>query len=361
MTEQIFKGKNIYVGIDVHKRSWDIKILTEHSSQRQLHKLGSDPSELSRYLHQRYPGGNYKCVYEAGFCGFWIQEKLQNLGVQAIVVHPGDVPTTDKEKRFKNDRLDSIKLATSLRSGQLNGIYIPPKQQQYDRSMVRQRYQYMCDEKRLKNRITSHLDFYGIKVDEIKKGSHWSLNYIKHLEHISDQRQDRVLARYLSKLKFERDFVAESLRELKTLARQQRYNARFDLITSVPGVGLLTAMVFLTEIGDISRFKKDDHYISYIGLTPSNRSSGEKSHVGRLSKRGNRRVRTALILSAWSSIKSSSFMAAYYEQYRSEGKTANKAIVKIAKKLALIIKAVLRDQTKYDENKRSISPRDEKS
>jgi len=118
---------------------------------------------------------------------------------------------------------------------------------------------------------------------------------------------------------------------------------------SIPGVGLLTAMVYLTEIGDVDRFKGDDQYLAYIGLIPGCRSSGEKERTGRLSNRGNKRVRTALILSAWMSIRNSSLMNIKYEEYRKRGMTANKAIVKIASKLALIMKAILRDGKEYIE------------
>ena len=119
MNKLSFKDKEIFTGIDVHKRSWDIRILTAHTSQKQIHKASPSPKFIADYLNRHYPDANYKCVYEAGFSGFWIQEELTKLGVDTIIVHPADVPTTDKEKRFKDDRIDSNKLAISLRSGQL--------------------------------------------------------------------------------------------------------------------------------------------------------------------------------------------------------------------------------------------------
>ena len=94
--------------------------------------------------------------------------------------------------------------------------------------------------------------------------------------------------------------------------------------------------------------QKDDHFIAYIGLLPGSHSSGERVYRGRISKRGNKRVRTALILSAWMAIANSTEMARAYEHYRSKGKTANIAIVKMARKLALRMKAVLRDKKKYE-------------
>ena len=343
-----FKGKDIFVGIDVHKKSWDIKILTSHTSQKLIHKTKPSPEYVAQFLKEHYPKANFHCVYEAGFCGFWIQERLFHLGIKTIVVHPGDVPTTDKEKRFKDDRIDCTKLALSLRSGQLTGIYIPPKQMQHDRSLVRQRYQYASDERRMKNRISSHLDFYGIKIEDVEKNNYWSNRYVAQLEEFAMQRRDAVLQNYLVKLRKERSLSLFMTRELRKLSLTDRYKESFDLLRSIPGVGLLTAMVFLTEIGDLSRFKKDDHFIAYIGLIPSTHSSGEREYRGRISKRGNKRVRTALILSAWMSVRNNPEMAWHYDTYRSNGKKANIAIVKIARKLALRMKAILRDKKEYE-------------
>ncbi|MBT8229402.1 MAG: IS110 family transposase [Bacteroidia bacterium] len=347
MSVSIFKDKDIYVGIDVHKKSWDIKIMTAHTSQKQLHRSTPTPEFLANYLFKTYPGANYKCVYEAGFSGYWIQEELTKLGIETIIVNPADVPTTDKEKRFKDDRIDSNKLANSLRSGQLKGIYVPGKQTQLDRSLVRQRYQYASDERRIKNRIRSHLDFYGIVLDEYYDKTYWSNNYIKQLEDFATSNEDVVLEGYLNKLRSERQYALELTRKLRHLSKTERYKEQVELLRSIPGVGLLTSMVYVTEIGDISRFKKDDHYIAYIGLVPGRHASAEKDPKGRLSKRGNKRIRTALILSAWMSIMNNPEMAGYYENYKSKGKASNVAIIKIARKLALRMKAVLRDKNKY--------------
>lgn len=344
-----YKDVDIFAGIDVHKRSWDIKIMTAHSSQKQIHRAEPSVEFVARYLKRHYPGAKYHCVYEAGFSGFWIQEELAKQGINTIVVHPGDVPTTDKEKRFKNDKIDSKKLALSLRSGQLKGIYIPPKKTQKDRSLVRQRYQYASDERRIKNRIKAHLDFYGTKTADDIDDRYWSKRYIDSLNKLAQSNGDVVLCSYLEKLSTERKFVLDSTRQLRELSKEESYALTSKLLMSIPGVGLLTAMVYLTEIGQVDRFKGDDEYLAYIGLIPGCRSSGDKERTGGISNRGNKRVRTALILSAWMSIRNGPSMGIKYEEYRKRGMNANKAIVKIASKLALIMKAVLRDRKEYTE------------
>lgn len=118
-----FSGQNIYVGIDVHLKSWSVAILSDHSVLKRFSQ-SPEPEALHKYLVINYPGANYFSVYEAGFCGFWIHERLTDLGITNIVVNPADVPTMSKEKLRKTDAVDCNKLARELRSGSLVGIYV---------------------------------------------------------------------------------------------------------------------------------------------------------------------------------------------------------------------------------------------
>ena len=133
-----FKGQNIYIGIDAHLKSWTLTILTENTFYK---TLSQDPSamNLRNYLDRHFPQGNYYSAYEAGFCGFSVHRELIRFGIQNIVVNPADIPTTDKEKRQKEDRRDSNKIARSLRSGDLTAIYVPDKYIEELRSLVRYR------------------------------------------------------------------------------------------------------------------------------------------------------------------------------------------------------------------------------
>lgn len=118
-----FKGQNIYIGIDVHLKSWSVSVLSEHSVLKRFSQSPS-PESLHKFLTTHYPGADYHSVYEAGFSGFWIHEKLVTLGINNIVVNPADVPTMSKEKLRKTDAVDCGKLARELRSGTLKGIMI---------------------------------------------------------------------------------------------------------------------------------------------------------------------------------------------------------------------------------------------
>ena len=105
-----FTDQDIFIGLDVHKKSWTVSVYTQEFEHKTFNQP-ADPHVLARYLHRHFPGARYRCVYEAGYFGFWIHDALQVLGIDCIVIHPADVPVTDKERRRKNDRVDCRKLA----------------------------------------------------------------------------------------------------------------------------------------------------------------------------------------------------------------------------------------------------------
>ena len=140
-----------FIGIDVHKRKWAVTIRVCGMVIKKFVLDPASPKALKKYLDKHYPGGKYKAVYEAGFCGFWIKEELDKLGIECSVVHAADIPTTHKEKISKTDKLDSKKLAYRLEKGELKSIYIPSKEAQGLRSLTRLRWSLKKEETRIKN------------------------------------------------------------------------------------------------------------------------------------------------------------------------------------------------------------------
>ncbi|MCF6268521.1 MAG: transposase, partial [Melioribacteraceae bacterium] len=167
-----FSGQKIYVGIDVHKKSWDIAIVINGMKVKKL-SMNPTPEELYKYLTKHYPKGEYYSVYEAGFSGFWADRELRTLGIKNIIVNPADVPTKSRERRRKTDRIDSGKLARELSVGHLDGIYIPKEKAESLRVLVRLRRQLVTDQTRQKNRIKSLLLFLGETVSEDIEEKHW--------------------------------------------------------------------------------------------------------------------------------------------------------------------------------------------
>jgi Transposase len=133
-----FTGQPIYIGLDVHKKSWSVSIFSKHGEYRTFNQP-PEVDKLLHYLRHHFPGGDYRSVYEAGYCGFWIHDPLREQGVQCLVVNPADIPTKNKERRTKRDRIDCRKLGRSLRNGEIEGIYVPSRSKLEDRTLIRTR------------------------------------------------------------------------------------------------------------------------------------------------------------------------------------------------------------------------------
>lgn len=329
-----FTGKKIFVGIDVHKKTWyATMILGEVKTSK---SFPSDPRQLYTYLSRAYPGAELYIAYEAGFTGFWACQILNSLGANTIVVNPADIPTTNKEETNKTDKHDSMKIAKCLSAGLLRGIYVPSIHAQQDRTLLRHRDTLVKEQTRMKNRIKSDLMFYGIEISDnfAKPGSHWSQKFILWLESIKFKTKSGEIAfqSKIRQLKFIRQELLAITQEIRELSKTKTYKKYFDILTSAPGVGLITAMTLLTEIIDIKRFSHLDKLLSFIGLVPTERSSGEKQKKGNMTKRRNAKLRKFIIEASWIAIGNDPSLASFYSDTKIRI-GAQKAIVKVARKL----------------------------
>lgn len=346
-----FNGQNIYVGIDVHKKEWKVSIMTENH----LHKTFSQPPEtqvLANYLERNFPGASYYTVYEAGCFGYWIHRELQAKGINNIVVNPSDIPTTDKEKRQKEDRRDSKKLSKTLRSADLEPIYVPSDKNLEDRFLLRIRRTLVKDLTRNKNRIKGHLTFYNIQLPEefFNSRTHWSKRFMSWLETISiSQSWDAGFKAILSQTNFLRQSILDINRKIIQLSKTERYKRQVDLLIGIPGIGRYTAMLLLTEIENIHRFATDDKFHSYLGLIPQTSSSSDTERVGDITNRHNKQLRSTLVECAWIAVRSDPALIYKYNKLIKRMKPS-KAIIRIAKSLANRIRHTLKHNTEYQFN-----------
>jgi transposase len=348
-----FQGQNIYIGIDTHKKSWNVSIMTEVLTHKTFTQ-DPKPEILYAYLQKKFPGATYYSAYEAGFCGFWIHHRLTSLGVKSIVVNPADIPTTNKEILQKEDARDSRKIARGLINGTLTPIHILPMKTMEDRSLVRTRSSLVRDMTRTKNRIKSFLSFYGIEFpDQFSKShTHWSKRFNLWLETISgveNSGKDSLNA-LLDESKNLRASILDITKKIKALSKSDTYKENETLLRTVPGIGLLTAMTILVELDDIKRFRNNDKLASYVGLIPSTFSSGEKEKIGDITPRCNRTLRNALIESAWIASRIDPALMRSYMEY-CKTMEPNNAIIRIARKLLSRIRFVLMNKKAYELSK----------
>jgi transposase len=344
-----FKGQNIYVGFDVHKKNWSVTVMTEHLTHKTFSQ-DSKPEILYQYLVKNFPGGNYFSAYEAGFCGYWIHNKLMELGVHSIVVNPADVPTTGSERDQKSDPVDSKKIARALRNKELTAIWVPPIKILEDRTLLRTRAILVKDITRYKNRIKSFINFHGIEIPDsfLRSNSHWSkrfMDWLKTIEMKENSGKESLCAivRVVEDLRIT---LLDVTKKIKALSKTEAYHNNVELLRSIPGVGLITAMILLTELGTINRFNNTDQLCKFVGFIPSMHDSGENKNPGNLTKRGHSVLRSLLIESAWTAARLDPVLMKIYHEY-CKRMDSNEAIVRIAKKLLKRISYVLKNQKSY--------------
>ena len=342
-----FTGQNIYVGIDTHYKSWMVSI---YSDEFELKTFGQEPdvNRLENYLHKNYPNANFRLAYESGFCGFWIQRSFAEKGLHCDVVHAADVPGSNKELIRKTDKVDSRKIAKGLRNDELNCIFIPDEQLESDRQLMRSRTKIVRDTTLVKNRIKAFLKLRGISIPADYKSNKWSKKFITWLQSIqlNSISSKAAFNSYLDELIFLLEKQKQLNKVIEELSRSDSYSSNTHLLRTVPAIGLLSAMIIQTELGDINRFQKQDHLYSYCGLTPDCHSSGNNERVGKISRRGNVFVKTVLIECAWVAVRKDPALLLYYKQQLTKMEH-NKAIIKVARKLLNRIRFVLKNKQEY--------------
>jgi transposase len=201
---------------------------------------------------------------------------------------------------------------------------------------------------RCKAQIKSFLSFYGIIIPDDMAERNWSKRFIEWLEELHFQRKSgkRALQILLDELKHLRDLIAQLDKEITALGNEDRYKEMVKLLKSIPGISTLTAMVLLTEIDDINRFKGLDELAAHFGLVPrDNTTGGEVNHPG-ISPRRNRFLRHLIIESAWVAVRKDPALIMSFQEL-TKRMEKNKAIIRIARKLLNRIRCVLKNQRPY--------------
>jgi len=346
-----FTGQNIYTGIDTHKKNWIVSIYSDELYHKTFHQPPK-PETLYRYLAKHFPNGTYYSVYEAGYCGFWIHDRLQSLGINNIVVNPADVPTTDKEKKQKTDPVDSNKLARQLRHGDLEAIYIHNRNMLEDRSLIRTRSTLVKEITRYKNRIKAKLSFFGIEIPEgfNRDERYWSNRFMKWLSELKFNQESGTesMKILVNHVKYLRKDLLEVNKKVRAFSRNETYRERANLLMSLHGIGLITTMVILTEIDDIHRFSNQEKLTSYVGLTPTSHSSGDKQVHGEMVNRGNKFLKKVIIEAAWIAARVDPVLHMEFIGYCRRMKK-NKAVIRIAVKLLNRVSFVLKNEVPYND------------
>jgi len=336
-----YTGKEVYVGMDVHKRTYSVTVICEGEIVKR-DTMRADPEGIVHYLKRHFAGAKIHSVYEAGFCGFGLHRVLVASGINNIVVNPASIEVAANDK-VKTDNRDSRKQAEQLFRGALTGIYIPTEAEELSRVLTRTREQIVGERARVANQIKGKLHHFGLMTFDDERQV--TESYLKELE-ARDLAENLSYA--LGLLIAQWRFLTEQIKEIeKKLEGQAKKDESEKIYRSVPGVGPISSRVLSNELGSLSeRFSNERSLFSFTGLTPSEHSSGDSIHKGHISRQGSSRIRKYLIEIAWRAIKKDEALKQIFGRIaKTRGK--KRAITAIARKLIGRIRACFQQNCLY--------------
>lgn len=346
--EYILKGKEIHVGLEDSKKTWKLCVRSGRTVVNET-SIPAEYDNLRSYLRNKYPSCKIHVMYEAGFRGFELHDKLVADGYNCVVTPPHTV-TQEKCSRQKNDRNDCRRLSRNLENLDYRSCYVPNRKVREDRHISRLQSQIQRDITRACNRIRRAIEFHGLE-EHFAPGK-WTPAYYREAEKKMATLNPNdslkfVFAKLFDELRYVRSQKALIVKQLNDLGKTAEYRTQVELLSSAPGVGTLTAIRLALEWGDVRRFKSKEQFASFTGLIPSDYSSGEEDHKGHITKQGSRAVRMWLIESAWHAIRKDPVLLEKYQTIISRCGSSKKAIVAVAHKLAIRLRALLLNGQPY--------------
>lgn len=344
----------LFIGIDIHKKNWAVRIRSDISDHKGL-TVPADPTVVYGYVERNFPGHEVSVAYEAGCCGFSAARYFLQLGWEVTVVNPADVPTSNKQYYQKTDTLDCRNLSRQLALGELKAIHVPTDAEDELKSLLRHRAAVTRQLRTAKTHIKSYLLYQGIKIPEEHDNVNWTKAFIGWLRDI-EWHSVAGKACLESKLRVYEFIHGEYLQlanELRSYCRKHHKNDYY-LLKSIPGVGGYLASALLAELGNIRRFNNEASFASYIGLVPMMRNSGGTENVFGVTPRCRGLLRSYIIEAAWVALRMDPQMQAYYRTHI--GKNPKSIIVKIARKLLNRILSVIKTGTPYQINHQKSAP-----
>ncbi|QTC39916.1 IS110 family transposase [Bacillus sp. V3] len=357
-----------YVGLDVSKEKIAVAIAEEGRQEpRYWGMIPHTSSAVKKLMKKLGSPENLRVCYEAGPTGYPLYRLFLALGIHCEVIAPSLIPKRPGE-RIKTDRRDSLRLAQLYRAGELTSIYVPTEEDEALRDLVRCREDAKEDELRIKHRLSKFLLRNNIKPPSgVNK---WTVKYFNWLDTLKFENPHLriVYQEYYHQLKEIKQRLLRLEKEIRLQSTEGVQAPKIQALQALRGVALITATSVVAEIGSFKRFSTPRQFMAYVGLIPSEYSSGESRKQGNITKTGNRHVRHMLVEAAWSyrfqpavkgelkkrihgqsptiqaiSWKAQNRLHQKYYRLIARGKNPGKAITAVARELAGFIWAIMQE------------------
>jgi transposase len=359
-------SKTLYVGLDVHKDTIAVAYAPEDRGAEvvSLGMIGTRQSDIDKLIRKlQSKGAALIFVYEAGPCGYWLYRYLASKGFSCSVIAPSLIPRKAGD-RVKTDRRDALTLARLMRSGDLTSIYVPAVEDEAIRDVSRGREDAVRDLKRSKVRLKAFL----LRQDIRYEGrANWNAAHLRWLSEVvcATAAQQIVFQEYVRAVTEQTERVGRLETELHEAVKGWRMHPVVEAIQALRGLELTGAIILVAELGDLTRFDTPRKLMSYLGLTPSEYSSGERRRQGGITKAGNGHARRALVEGAWAyrypakvsrhlqlrleklpaeiqaiSWKAQVRLCRRYRRLSARGKHVNQVVVAIAREMAAFAWAI---------------------
>ena len=358
--------KYYYIGLDVHKDSiWMAVVVDEKEDPIQSQQLPNNYLKVVKAIAPYQEKGKVQVAYEAGCLGYGLQRHLGEFGFDCRVIPPTRIVRSGKNKRVKNDKRDAALIANMLKRREGESINIPTREDEAGRDLLRCRSDFKGDLKRAKQQLLNFLLRHDKKYENNR---YWTKKHRKWMAGLQfDLAVDKMTFEYyLSYIENMEGRIARVDEEIRKEAENERNAEKTRILRAFRGIDYITALSFICEVGDFRRFARAESFMSYLGLVPSEHSSGKKVLRGPITKTGSSQLRKLLIESAWhytKPIKESKRLASrragtseqvityadkamsrlhgkYYKML-SRGKTQNVAVTGVARELAGFIWGVM--------------------
>lgn len=338
---QVERARKVFVGIDVHLRSYAVTVFEANREIAQW-STPAEPEPFAQALIRKYPGCEITSVYEAGFSGFVLHRALESVGIKNLVVHASAVAVSCGD-RVKTDKRDSKKLAQHLAAGLIVGIRIPTEEEEFKRQLTRTREQLVRARVSIMNQTRRRLVHFGLLT------KYEGVLQVKHIKELLNARNSDELNLSVESQVRVWEALTQEIKTLESLMREQGNKCQLhELYLSVPGIGRIASRILANELGDMSQFRNEKALFKFVGLTPTERSSGDKIRRGPITRQGNSYLRKVLVEASWVAIRHDASLRDFYLRLVVR-LGAQKAIVAVARKLIGRIRAIVRRGVVYRE------------